>query len=674
MNVVTDFPHSVRILEHEWIPLADGTRLAARIWLPHNAMNEPAPALLEYIPYRKRDLTRGRDAMNHPYFAGHGYACVRVDLRGSGDSEGVLQDQFLEQEQTDGLEVLAWIAKQPWCNGKVAMFGISWGGFAALQIAARRPPALKAIVVASATDDLYVDNMHYMGGCLLGDNLSEATTMAAFNSCPPDPELVGERWRQMWLDRLDGSGMWLETWLEHQHHDAYWDVGSVRREYDAIECPVLCASGWADGYTNAVFRLLEHLKVPRRGLIGPWSHKYPHLGVPGPAIGFLQETLRWLDRWLRDIDNGVENEPTLRVWMQDSVPPRTAYRTRPGRWVAERQWPSPNLERRTWSLKRGLLVQSAPGAVSDSVSVQSPLSVGLFAGKWCSYAATPDLPGDQRSDDGGSLIFETEPLRERLEILGQPIVELDVSANRPVAQVAVRVSDVLPDGKVTRVTYGLLNLTHREGHAQPAALVPDRRYQVQVSCNGAAHSFPAGHRIRVSISTSYWPLAWPPPEPTEVTIHLQSSQLILPVRRPRPEDDAALAAFPPAEIAPPIEQRVIAPGRENWRVIHDLASDEACLEVVRHDGHFAIDEIELEVQKRTREWYRSQGDNFNSISGETRTLRAFKRGDWNVRATTHTLLTADADSFHLSAELDAFEGKRRVFSRTWNRRIRRKLV
>ena len=222
MKTITEFPHEVRVIENTFIPMRDGAQLAARIWLPVDAEELPVPAVLEYLPYRKRDSTRGRDAMNHPYIAGHGYVAVRVDMRGSGDSDGVIVDEYRPQEHEDAEDVIAWLAEQRWCDGNVGMMGISWGGFNSLQIAARRPPALKAIISASATDDLYVDNMHYMGGCLLADNLSEATVMFAFNSLPPDPAIVGDRWRDMWHERLAGSGLWLETWLEHQRRDDYW--------------------------------------------------------------------------------------------------------------------------------------------------------------------------------------------------------------------------------------------------------------------------------------------------------------------------------------------------------------------------------------------------------------------------------------------------------------------
>jgi uncharacterized protein len=468
MRFVSNLPYKTEETEHIWIPVSDGTRLAARVWRPVSSEEEPVPAVLEYIPYRKRDLTAVRDSVHHPYIAGHGYACVRVDLRGTGESEGVLLDEYLEQEQQDAEDVLAWIADQPWCDGSTGMMGLSWGAFSALQVAARRPPSLRAVVIASFTDDRYADDMHYMGGCLLSDNLAEAGTMFAYATCPPDPALVGERWREMWHERLANSRPWALDWLRHQRRDDYWRHASVCEDYRDVRCPVLASSGWADGYSNAVTRLLGHLDVPRKGLIGPWSHKFPHLGEPGPAIGYLQEVVRWWDHWLKGADNGAMDGPMLRTWMQESVPPSTSYEERPGRWVGEPSWPSPEITPVAHPLGRHRIGDPGETAADEELTVQSPLSVGQFAGKWASYNAPPDLPYDQREEDGGSLVFDTEALTERVEILGSPTVELDFSVNEPVAMVAARLSDVAPDGAATRVTYGLLNLTRRGGDGMPA--------------------------------------------------------------------------------------------------------------------------------------------------------------------------------------------------------------
>lgn len=685
MEIVTHFPRSVREHPDVRIPLPDGETLSARLWLPEGSEADPVPAIVEYIPYRKRDLTAGRDARMHPYFAGHGYACLRIDLRGSGDSDGVLRDEYLPQELDDGVEALRWIAAQPWCTGRIGMIGKSWGGFNGLQIAAKQPPELATIVSVCSSDDRYTDDVHYMGGCLLSDNLSWASVMFAYNACPPDPDIVGERWRSQWLLRLRESGLWLDTWLRHPHRDAFWRHASVCEDYSRVQCPVMLVSGWADGYSNAVLRMLEHLPGPRQGLIGPWGHRYPHEGLPGPAIGFLQECLRWWGKWLRDENTGIDREPMLRAWMQDSVPPTTSYDVRPGRWVAEVTWPSRHIDILACPLERGRLCldatnardPKAPGGASmptaeEALTVQSPLGVGLFAGKWCSFSATPDLPHDQRAEDGGALVFDSEPLPVEIDILGAPTVELEVAVDRPVAMVAVRLSDVAPNGEATRVTYGLLNLTHHKSHEQPEALTPGQRYRVRIALNDVAQRFPEGHRLRLSLSTSYWPLAWPAPEPVVLKVYPHGSRLLLPRRAPRPEDDRV--DFEPPEAAPPLAITVREPRDYEWVVTRDLAKDVSQLRVVKDEGAYRLDDIDLEVSRRTVECYDNRGNDVHSVRGEASTTMAFGRGDWKVRVETRTVLRADATHFHVHAQIDAYEGDRRVFSENYQRAIERDLV
>lgn len=669
MKLKADFPRRVRRVENTWLPMSDGVRLAARMWLPEDAATRPVPAIIEYIPYRKRDGTRLRDESIHPYFAGHGYACLRVDLRGSGDSQGVLNDEYLPRELEDGVEVIRWVSSQAWCSGEVGMLGISWGGFNGLQIAALQPPALKAVVSVCSTDDRYADDVHYMGGCLLGDNLSWAATMFSYNSLPPDPAVVGDDWRRMWFERLESNEHWLVPWLTHQHRDAYWRHGSICEDFSRVEVPVMAVSGWADGYSNAVFRLLSNLPGPCLGLIGPWSHKYPHLGVPGPAIGFLQECLRWWDHWLKGLDTGVEGEPTLRAWMLDSMPPSTIYHQRHGRWISEPTWPSPNITENALHFGHHRLLPR-PDGEGHALSIQSPLSVGLFAGKWCSYSATPDLPHDQREEDGGALVFTSDPLDHPLEILGAPEVELTLSADRPVAMVAIRLSDVHPDDKASRVTYGLRNLTHRDGHKTPAPLEPGRVYQVVIRLNDIAQHFPQGHRLRISLSSSYFPLAWPAPEAVRLTIHTAKSRLLLPVRRRREED----LRFAEAEASPSGPRVQLTEEKHNWRVVRDLATDTSTLEVIDDRGTYRLEDIDLTVRRKAEEWYSYQGDDFASASGQTLWVRELSRDRWVVKTHTRTHLRCDPEHFHLTAELDAYEGERRVHSRNWDQRFPRKLV
>ena len=481
----------VRIEEHIWIPLSDGCRLGARLWLPATAPRVRVPAILEYIPYRKRDGTRARDDPMHGYFAEHGYAAVRVDMRGSGESDGHLADEYLRREQDDALEVIAWIARQPWCTGAVGMQGKSWGGFNALQVAARRPPALKAIITTFSTDNRYTDDIHYMGGCVLNDNLWWGSIMLAYQSRPLDPVIVGAGWRARWLERIENLPFFPALWLARQRYDEYWKHGSVCEDFAAIGCPVLAIGGWTDAYTNAVPRLLAGLKVPRLGIIGPWGHVYPHDGVPGPAIGYLQEAVRWWDQWLKGRDTGIMKEPMLRAYIEDPVPPEGTRTFTPGRWVGERSFPSPDVAPQRLHLRADRSLGEEGGASTD-FAIRSPQSHGKAAGEWMGVGCPGEQPTDQRLDDGGALVFETAPLAGGFDVLGAPVLRLRVAADTPVAQLAVRLSDVAPDERVTRVSYQLLNLTHRDSHEHPSALEPGRYYDVAVRLNACGHRFLSG--------------------------------------------------------------------------------------------------------------------------------------------------------------------------------------
>jgi len=533
-------------------------------------------------------------------------------------------------------------------------------------------------VTVCSTDDRYSDDVHYMGGCLLTDNLSWASTMFAYNSSPPDPALVGERWRELWQKRLDHSGLWLEKWLTHQRKDEYWRHGSINENYADVEVPVFAASGWADGYSNAVFRLLAGLDVPKRGLIGPWSHKYPHLGQPGPAIGFLQEVVAWWDHWLKDkTDNGAMDGPELAIWMQDTVKPATTYEQRPGRWVGEPSWPSPRIVETRYPLGRHRILGSEDEEQKPSpeLTVQSPLSLGEFGGKWCSYNAPPDMPYDQREEDGGAMIFDSDPLPERLELLGAPVVELSLSADQPVAMVAVRLADVAPDDSATRVSYGILNLNHRAGADNPQPLEPGEKFTARVQLNGLAQSFPSGHRLRVSVSTSYWPVVWPSPTEVRLTVDPNNSALVLPVRPTSLDDDASLTpSFGEPEGSPPIETIQVEPGEQDWTVSRNLVDMTGKLEVLKDLGVVRFEDIDLNVTRYALERYSFADRQVNSVRGEAEWIMGFERDDWQVQTRTKTVLTSTVDNFHVYAELDAYEGETRVAAKTWDVTIPRDFV
>lgn len=663
----SSLPCEIREVEHAWIPLADGTRLACRYWLPVDAEVRPVPAILEYIPYCKRDGTSARDEAMHPWLAGHGYVSIRVDMRGSGESDGLLDGEYLVREQDDAVEVIAWLAAQPWCSGTVGMFGKSWGGFNSLQVAARRPPALRAIITVYSTDDRYADDIHTMGGCQLLENPNWAFTMFGHNARPPDPVLVGAGWRDTWMRRLENDTPWILEWLRHQRRDAFWKHGSVCEDYSAIACPVFAVGGWADPYTNPVLRLMANLDVPRKALIGPWGHQYPHQAHPGPAAGFLDESRRWWDRWLkgREGEDDSAEEPMVRAWMHDSGPPASVRAQVPGGWVGEEAWPSPRIRERTWHLNPNGLGET-PGP-ERPLEVASPATIGRANPFWGnSGSGDPECPLDQRADDAVSLCFDTEPLAGPLAFLGTPVVTLEVASDRPVAQVSVRLSEVRSDGAVALVSFGLLNLTHDEAHERVAPLVPGEAATVRLRLNDNAHRFAAGSRVRVAIASGLWPIAWPAPEPVILTVTAGRSSLTLPVRPDRAED-AALRELPPPASTPLAPRSVLRPAAPvAARMEEDVATGELAFVHVEDAGTTRLDANGWTYGNLIRRRFAIHPDDPLSASVELEGEDTYGRdGELDIRVRTWTRMTSDETSFHVHARLEADEDGRCVFSRTW---------
>jgi putative CocE/NonD family hydrolase len=655
-----------------WIPMRDGIRLGASLWLPQGCETEPVPALLEYIPYRKSDLTAPTDARVGPWFAARGYAYVRVDLRGAGESDGILPDEYLPQEQDDAVEVLAWLEAQSWCTGSVGMIGFSWGGFAGLQVAARRPPQLKAVISMYSTDDRYADDVHYLGGCLNAFlQLPWASYILAHNALPPDPETVGDRWREMWFDRLEHTPPNIDPWMTHQRKDAYWKHASVNEDYDAIACPVYMVGGWADGYVNAVLRFVEGHRGVRKALIGPWGHHWPQEVTPGPAVGFLQECLRWWDRWLKDEDNGIDREPIVRAYLQEPYRPQAAHLPRDGRWVAEADWPSGRIEWRRFELGDHTL--GGEPSASVGLTHRGVHRHGMLAGGWC--PGDVDHPSDQREEDALCLTFTSEPLAERLELLGRPRVRLAVAVDEPVALVVARLCRVSPDGTSTLITRSALNLTHRDSHEQPSELVAGQRYEVAFDLNVVGQAIAAGDRLRLALSTTYWPWLWPSPKDVELTVFTgEGSVLELPVRPPAAAD-ADPMPFGPPDQAPPLRREVLASAPAFHSVRRDPMSGMLEFEndPVGTRTSLLLD-ADLEVSTRYHDLFSIR--EHDPLSACVTCERSFglARGAWRIRVDATSTMTSTATEFQVDDTLEAFEGERRVFVKTWSRSFPRDLV
>jgi uncharacterized protein len=652
----------VRVEETVWIALSDGCRLAARIWQP--ASSEPVPAILEYLPYRRRDRHRGDDAILHPAMAAAGYACIRVDMRGSGDSDGIMGDEYTAQEWADAVEVIDWLAAQSWCDGNVGMIGLSWSGFNALQVAALAPPALKAVVTACASDDRFRDDMHYMGGCLLSDNLQYGSTLFTWLATPPDPAIVGDRWRSMWQERLEATRPPALEWMRHRTRDDYWRSGSVSEDYSAIRAAVLAVGGWADGYTNAVMRLLEGLPGPRMGLIGPWAHAFPHVATPGPRIDFIGYIVRWWDHWLKGRDTGIMDEPMLTAWLQESEEPRASIAERRGRWIAEESWPSARGGTLRLAATMQGLHEGGGTVVPLMCEVSSAPDLGTASGEWCPYGWGPDMPLDQAGEDGGSVTFDALAQAVPLTILGGAELRLSVVVHDADPMLAVRLNDVSPDGISRRITYGLRRLALDDTLAREEALQPGQKLELVIRLNDVAYELPVGNRLRLAISSAYWPLAVGSPRRSRV--ELVSAELLVPLRGAA-EDAPAAPDLGEAVVAAYAEAKpIVAPERGRTIIERRMASEESVVHVVRNLGAVALDDVGLTLGGLGSETYTMPWRDPSAATSEARRVASFERGEWRVRVETVSRLSFSACGLRFEASLKAHEGSIQIFERVWD--------
>ena len=579
-----------------WIPVSDGVRLAARLWLP-DAL--PAPVVLEALPYRMDDLTSSYASEYARLAEEGGLAVCRLDLRGTGSSEGIPEDEYPEQEQHDLQDVIAWLAAEEWCNGAVGMYGTSYSGFNSLQLACERPPALRAICAIYATDDRYADDVHYYGGAFKAiDAVDYPLYMAAMNVLPPVPALAGEEWRERWEERFEQCEPWLLRWLAEQVDGPYWQHGSVRvtdhaggwTGYERIGCPTMIVAGWADGYRNNTFRAFEALTCPRRLLIGPWAHASTATSLPGPHIDLVPELIRWFRRWLADEPNGVEDDPPIQVFVRHPTPPEPDLEQHRGVWRHEPGWPL--------ARSRPLVLTSEtalPGPRGD-VDLRIAGDVGTAAWISCAGRLPWGQPLDQREDDARSLCLEWE-LPAGTELLGHPRLELELAADVPVAYLAARLCSVAPDGVSTLVTRGLLNLAQRGDRTAPVPLEPGVVEPVALELEACSWVFEEGHRLRLALAGSEWPNAWPPPQPGTLRLRLDTARLSLPTLAGEPEiaDPPRLPPSPGEETHGPdpdtsVEQPTV------WKVERDvLAREVRC--IVSHGVDYAGD-LDARVEER----------------------------------------------------------------------------
>jgi len=647
------------------IPVRDGITLSARVWLPAESEKTPLPAILEILPYRKRDGTAVRDATTHAQFAKHDYVCLRVDLRGCGESEGLFDDEYSEQELRDVEDTIAWIAKQPWCSGAVGIMGISWGGFNGLQVASRQPAALKAVISLCSSVDRFADDIHYKGGCQLTENIGWAATAMSWFSMPPDPALAGDNWRDIWLERLENTPFLIGEWLSHPTRDDYWKHGSACEDFSRIKAPVLIIGGWHDGYRNTPAKLLEGgTSGVVKAIVGPWNHKYPHLASPKPRMDFVHEALRWWDHWLKGIPNNVSDDPAYRVYIMDGIAPCTTYDMRPGRWIGLPAWPAPETESTRFCFGDGRL---GGAEMSQPVRVETHAICGRGFGEYFPFGFGPgELPDDQRADDALSACFDTAPLNEAMTILGAPRVQVSLSSDKPFGQIAVRLCDVAADGASTLITYGLLNLQFRDGFDTAVPMIPGQTFDVTVDLDQAAYVVSHGHTLRVSVSASYWPFIWP--ERDRVALTICQGSIVLPtLQHPDPGGLEWVCPDHQSEIEPLMH--VIKTGTEEKNL---LSKDGQDILVISGDhGETELPDTGLRLASKRHEVWSIDHHDVSRASAQINWDRSMSREDFEARTRVEAKMRSDSDHFHVSFTIRANDGGRCFFERKFNESFRR---
>jgi putative CocE/NonD family hydrolase len=645
--------------ENAWLPMSDGVRLSVTFLKPRaRSSGETFPVLLDLYPYRKDEYP----SAGPTYFAKRGYITATVDVRGTGSSEGVLPPrEYSDQEMKDAVEIIRLLSEMEGSNGRVGMWGMSWGGFNSIQVAMRNPPGLAAIIALEAADDLFHDDVHHMDGAFHLDQF--IPFMDNENTIPrtPDYALDEDYFRQ----RFD-QPPWFLNYTRHQRDGEFWRKNSLRWQYERMQVPCYLIGGLLDGYRDSVPRMLANVKAPVRASIGPYKHDYPDYGVPGPNYEWRHEAVRWWDYWLKDRDTGIMDEPRLALFVREGHGPDRHLKTTPGHWIHE-EWPIPATAWRSFYAAQGRrLTPQADRAARGVASLRYVPSFGIATGLWWG-----EPTGDLRLDDAGSLVFDSAVVEEPFEIAGFPRVRLRVSADAPLAHWVARLEDVQPDGTVSLVTGKLLNGSQRNSRLEPEPLVPGEVYDLEFDLHFTTWTFQPGHRVRLSVSNALFPFTWPTPHPMTTALHLgvEQTRIDLPVipmkeraappfRPPEPRDEPAGGRY--------IESVPWPRGHYVWS--RDLENERASLE---WKGY-----AEFENQGRGyRTWERNYYETHDLDPADSRFSgeggRRIVIGDRTLEFVSNIEVQSDAENFHVTIRRTIHENGELVRERTWSEAIPR---
>ena len=648
------------------IPVRDGKRLSADLFRPD--AEGRFPAIVMYQPYRKDDV--GREGVGeHFYFAERGFVAVRLDARGTGTSEGVATDEYRLQEQLDGFDAVEWLARQPWSNGNVGMYGASYSGFTAIQVASHRPPHLKAIVPLYATDDRYTDDCHYDRGGNMRMYYDVGTYggwMVAMNALPPLPELAGAKWADIWKERLENNQPYLLEWVKHQVDGPYWRNGSLRPDYGRIQIPVFLIEGWHDGYANAMLRMYTQLSGPKKLLMGPWTHTPPHASVPGPRIDWMNEATRFFAHWLRNEDTGIMKEPPVQFYMQETHKPDRRIDVIPGLWRGDPAFPTPDAGERVFYLsEEGRLAPSQSAAAPTAFDAYDyECTVGLNSAYWSAGSIHFYLADDQRPDESRSLVYTSPAFEEETHLLGWPQVILNVSSSAKVAAFVAKLAAVSPDGHSTLIVEGSINGTRRHSLSNPEPMTPGEIYELKIPMAPTGWILRKGDRLRLAVSSGDFPNLWPTPYPARNRVYRggrNPSRVILPVVRKS-------AAPAPEFLPPPRLHQVVTPGSDGveplQQVLHDQLRNTATV-MFRSGGSTVLDQNLGTVLQHSEFLCSASDDNPAQASIVGTHKLGFRREDGTIEVVGESSIRSTETDFHVIVNLSVTRNGRPFFQRQW---------